>query len=655
MQYFIDDVEHCFDLIPMPRHVEFEGRATALPYTGRILETAEVGDGKCVFGMQLANDIESATGIRWDVAKGKRWESFITIDIDPALESQEYHLKTDELGVKVVGGDFEGARNGVQTLRQIIRQSAPLLPIVSIADKPEYKIRSYYLDVTRGRVPTLQWLEHWADRLCLYKYNQLQLYIEHSFSFDGLSETWRGVGALEPATIVQFDSYCAERGLELVPSVSTFGHLYQELRTRELRYMGEFPADADREFSFIERQEHHTLNITKPEAFDFSVSLMDPYMELFESKKFNIGADETFDLGKGVSRQYAEKRGVAHMYVDYVTKLCEHLRSLGREPMLWGDIAVNLPQTLPSLPKDVTLLNWLYSPEVGEGEVKLLADSGLKQYVCAAVWCWNSLLPKLDYAWNNITRLAQIGVKYHAVGFMVTDWGDFGHVNDPRMALIGMIYGAQHGWCPGASIAQADMNCMISRGEFGDSTGRLVASLREASQCTTFGWDDVVRYLELDDGHGALNRDVLESLALDGKSREWVKDSGINLQSARYMLLQEQRSKLAQVEQCNRDLGAAASSIAGALAVARGDQSSYASALLIAIEGQRLLNEFGCMMAVKAGVLPGSHGKEDYCRLARSIERWAEVYSDGWRNVSRESELNRVMSVVWRCADLLRA
>lgn len=654
MQYTIDGIKHCFDLLPMPRHIEFEGNTVTLPYVGRILESVEVGDGKCVLGMQLADDIESAMGIRWDVAKGKHWEAFIVIDIDPTLGSQEYRLETDERGVEIVGGDFEGARNGVETLRQIIRQCAPVLPLLSVHDSPEYKIRSYYLDVTRGRVPTLQWLKRWADCLCLYKYNQLQLYIEHSFVFDGLSETWRGVGALEPATIVEFDAYCAERGLELVPSVSTFGHLYQELRTRELRDMGELPGDADRAFSFIERQEHHTLNVTKPEAFDFSISLMDSYMELFTSRKFNIGADETFDLGKGASCKYAEEHGVAQMYAHYVTRLCEHLKKCGREPMLWGDIAVNLPQMLPLLPKDAMLLNWLYSPEVGEEEVKLLADSGLKQYVCCAVWCWNSLLPKVDYAWNNITRLAQSGIKYDAAGFMVTDWGDYGHVNDPHMALIGMIYGAQNGWCPSAEVTQEDMNCMISRCEFGDGTGQLVEAVCQASQCTAFGWDDAVRYLELDEGNGRLNQDVLRSLAYDGKNRDWMDDRDLDLQCARNHVLQELCPKLAEVERFNDDLSTAASHIANALAGARGSRAAYAGALLIAIEGQRLLNKFGLMLARQSGLLPGAHEFEDCCKLARQIEQWSEVYADGWRKISRESELNRVTSVIWRCADMLR-
>lgn len=69
------------------------------------------------------------------------------------------------------------------------------------------------------------------------------------------------INPLTPADTLEFDQYCANLGIELVPSVSTFGHQYVAMRTQELRELGEFPEDADRPFSFIERMRHHTLNV----------------------------------------------------------------------------------------------------------------------------------------------------------------------------------------------------------------------------------------------------------------------------------------------------------------------------------------------------------------------------------------------------------
>ncbi|MCC2748830.1 hypothetical protein LK487_17800, partial [[Eubacterium] rectale] len=90
----------------------------------------------------------------------------------------------------------------------------------------------------------------------------------------------------------------------------------------------------------------------------------------------------------------------------------------------------------------VTLLNWQYDPQVTDEKIRTVAESGAKQIVCPAVWCWNALLPRIDDAWSNITRMARYGRQYGAQGMLGTDWGDFGHVNDPRMAIPGMIIGA---------------------------------------------------------------------------------------------------------------------------------------------------------------------------------------------------------------------
>ena len=175
---------------------------------------------------------------------------------------------------------------------------------------------------------------------------------------------------------------------------------------------------------------HHTLNVADDRAFAFSTQLVDSYLQLFRTKRFNICADETFDLGKGKSKQEAQRVGVATLYATYVGKLCEHLSQQGHEPMFWGDIAIEMPEILETLPNNVTLLNWQYEPKATDEKIQLVAKAGAKQIVCPAVWGWNALLPRVDDAWNNIARIARYGRDCGAEGMLVTDWGDFGHVND---------------------------------------------------------------------------------------------------------------------------------------------------------------------------------------------------------------------------------
>ena len=660
-------------IIPEPNSMTVGEGVVSLPYAGRVNESIAIGDGDYLLAHQLVADIRSATGLDWDVATGDMWPGFISLHIADSDASEEagipgaYTLTIDIDGIAITGCDFEGVRDGVQTLRQLIRQNGAVLPVLQIEDAPAYRIRGYYLDATRGRVPTLAWLKQWADKLCLYKYNQLQLYIEHTFAFDGMSETWRGSSPLTPADILEFDQYCANLGIELVPSVSTFGHQYVAMRTQELRELGEFPEDADRPFSFIERMRHHTLNVADDRAFAFSTQLVDSYLQLFRTKRFNICADETFDLGKGQSKQEAQRVGVATLYATYVGKLCEHLSQQGREPMFWGDIAIEMPEILETLPNNVTLLNWQYDPEATDEKIQLVAKAGAKQIVCPAVWGWNALLPRIDDAWNNIARIARYGVDCGAEGMLVTDWGDFGHVNDPRMAVPGMIFGAQYAWNPAGDTAESivkdtdensaenDLLARVSRVEYGDCSARFVALLRSASVQAVFTWRELVEYLELDDGAGNCNTDVAQTIPCLTE-RLANQETALTLREARDRMMRNMTTAIERIPQANRKLQQCMVEIAPIMA--HTGKSSIAAAVRIAMEGQLLLNRVGFALA-GAHDVRDAHDVDDQqpsdcCALARDLECWCEAYAKEWAVTSQPSELHRIQETVWKAADELR-
>ena len=660
-------------IIPEPNSMTVGEGVVSLPYAGRVNESIAIGDGDYLLAHQLVADIRSATGLDWDVATGDMWPGFISLHIADSDASEEagtpgaYTLTIDIDGIAITGCDFEGVRNGVQTLRQLIRQNGTVLPVLQIEDAPAYRIRGYYLDATRGRVPTLAWLKQWADKLCLYKYNQLQLYIEHTFAFDGMSETWRGSSPLTPADILEFDQYCANLGIELVPSVSTFGHQYVAMRTQELRELGEFPEDADRPFSFIERMRHHTLNVADDRAFAFSTQLVDSYLQLFRTKRFNICADETFDLGKGQSKQEAQRVGVATLYATYVGKLCEHLSQQGHEPMFWGDIAIEMPEILETLPNNVTLLNWQYDPEATDEKIQLVAKAGAKQIVCPAVWGWNALLPRIDDAWNNIARIARYGIDCGAEGMLVTDWGDFGHVNDPRMAVPGMIFGAQYAWNPAGDTAESivkdtdensaenDLLARISRVEYGDCSARFVALLRSASAQAVFTWRELVEYLELDDGAGNCNTDVAQTIPCLTE-RLANQETALTLREARDRMMRNMATTIERIPQANRKLQQCMVEIAPIMA--HTGKPGIAAAVRIAMEGQLLLNRVGFALADAYGVRDAhdvdDRQPSDYRTLARELECWCEAYAKEWAVTSQPSELHRIQETVWKAADELR-
>ncbi|WEV58515.1 family 20 glycosylhydrolase [Bifidobacterium sp. ESL0728] len=638
-------------LVPWPKGVSVVPGETVSFFDGTVVESEALGGQSGFLTRQLVDELGKATGGTWQVARGD-WKGEVRLDIRPSLGEQASLIDVGDGLIVIAGGDFAGLRYAVQTVRQLVRQCGTVLPVIHIEDSPSFKVRGYYLDVTRGRVPRLAWLKRWADMLEEGKYNQLQLYIEHSFAFLGLSEAWRGLDPLTPSEIMEFDRYCLSRGIELVPSISTFGHLYAVLRTQGFRDLGEFPEDADRPFSFIERQEHHTLNVALDKAFKLSCSLIDRYMPLFASKKFNICADETFDLGRGRSRALMGDITESEMYSDYVNRLSAHIAGKGHEPMMWADIALQHPDMLSRLDKTTTLLNWQYSPQVTDETMRTLGDAGVRQYVCPAVHGWNQMLPSLHDAWENISKVGRYGLQCGADGYLVTDWGDYGHVNDPRLSVPGMLYGAESGW-NGGDAGFDELNWRVERLIFGDTQLAVLGAWNESRLAADFTWADAVDFLELDYGDGTLNKDVQRIFddVADPK-RQAVADAG-DLAAARKCFLITLEARLLQVPGKQRALDRVQKTLAaGGINVA---DHPLARVVLRMAQGQDLFDACGWWLAVGCGLLDDDKRMERPEALAADLERWFEAYLSLWRETSKESEVKRIGGVVWRLADLLRA
>ena len=259
---------------------------------------------------------EKELGYRPLLTRGAAKAGDVVFKQDDTMKAQSYVLDITEDAI-VLTGDEAGLWHGMQTLLQIIEQEGACLSALHIEDAPAIVNRGYYFDCTRGRIPKLSWLKQLADRMAYYKLNQLQLYVEHSYLFRGMTELWRDDTPLTAEEIMEFDRYCAERGIELVPSLSSFGHLYKLLCSREYSHLCELEDSEGKPFSQTGRMAHHTINTSDPESLQLIEGMISEYMELFTSRQFNLCADETFDLGRGRNKEAVEKLGKDRVYINY--------------------------------------------------------------------------------------------------------------------------------------------------------------------------------------------------------------------------------------------------------------------------------------------------------------------------------------------------
>ncbi|MFT5871385.1 MAG: hypothetical protein ACI8WT_000303 [Clostridium sp.] len=611
-------------LIPDPKQLELmEGTLQLRRDTEIILEY------QCDFddlntAIVLQEEIQQQLGFKLEINKAFDCNSDKTVIIlkKAAGNKEAYNLTINEKCIEICAATSIGIFYGVQTLRQIIRQNGTLLPTLKIEDEPYFANRGFYHDVTRGKVPTLKMLMELVDRAAFYKINQLQLYIEHTFAFKGMSEIWMDKDPLTAEEILILDQYCQKRHVELIPSLSTFGHMYEVLRSKSFNDLCELENSEGGEYSFGHRMVSHTLDATNEGSIKLVEKMLMQYIPLFSSHKFNICCDETFDLGKGKSKAKADEVGVGSLYVEFLNKVIDIVKRKDKKVMFWGDVILHHPELLNNINKDAICLNWDYNENAKEDGTKAITESGMEQYVCPGVWGWNQLINKVDKGFENIKRMVAYGVKYGATGVLNTDWGDFGHINFLSSSIPGMAYGASLSWNPNGEEDFENVFKALSIIEYGDDSLELVSLLNHLSKEQVVGWYELVEWKE---GHSEnLNiKDIFSVL-------DWKKIlDGYNLACE----IENKFTRLSKKVCINTfDL-----------------QEFIVSARAIQLVNSfflNLLKNEHCDKNIDTVFSPRE--------LAENLEIWFYDYAKIWRMRNKESELYRIREIIAYTCKYLR-
>ncbi len=354
--------------------------------------------------------------------------------------SEGYTIIITEDTIRIFGESAAGAFYALMSLKYIVAENAGVINCCEIVDSPDMKIRGFYQDTTRGRIPTVETLKKLIDTMAECKLNMLQLYVEHSFDFKEYDFCKDELGYLTVAEIKEIDEYCKERFIDLVPSLSCFGHLYHLLQHDKYKHLCELKDYIPESHHYRERMSHHTINPLLSESFDLITSLIDQHMTAFSSEYFNICCDETFDLGTDVNKGYDK----AELYTNFVTKLIKYVESKGKKVMMWGDIVLEHSEIANSLPESIMYLNWDYERNPNEENVKKLSEKN--QVMCPGTWAWVGFSERIGISIQNILKLASLGYKYNAAGILNTNWGDMGNLASIDMAMYGMLLGATVSW-----------------------------------------------------------------------------------------------------------------------------------------------------------------------------------------------------------------
>ena len=419
--------------------------------------------------------------------------TFIVLQSNSAPDHPEgYAITIDRKGVRVEFREATGLGVAMATIRQLLRQYGRRLPYLKIRDWPDFARRGVMLDISRGRVPKLETLLELVEHLADFKINELQLYTEHTFAYRKYKSVWQSWGALTAEEIRRLDARCQQLGIDLVPNQNSFGHLRYFLEHPRVKKLAEVLGPyQDYSGEFVRRPS--TLAPDHPGTLPFLRGLYDELLPNFSSRFFNVGCDETWDLGRGQSKRLCEAKGQGRVYVDFLKQIHREVSAHGKRMMFWGDIVLKYPKlirelaelggdALPRVQADqqvsptIIALNWGYEANHPfDREAALFAKAKIPFYVCPGTSTWQTLVGWHDNALANLRAAAQAGHRHGAIGYLITDWGDGGHPQPLAVSWPMFLAGASLAWNT-RDFDERKLAPVLSRDVFADSTGKIAGA-----------------------------------------------------------------------------------------------------------------------------------------------------------------------------------
>ena len=387
--------------------------------------------------------------------------------IDPSLPAEGYELHINEDGVDIVAGDDAGRFYAHATLTQLRALHDGDVPVGHVRDHPDLPVRGVMLDVSRDKVPTMATLRALIDRLSSWKVNQLQLYSEHTFAYRNHREVHASASPFTAAEIRELDAYCRQRHVELVPNQNCLGHMNRWLRHDRYRPLALAPDGFVDEWGMARAA--MTIDPANPDSLKLIRELLAELLPLFTSHRVHVGLDEAWELPKARMDDF----------LHWVATLRNLPELDGREMLMWGDMIAGDAKLLKQLPAGVTVCEWGYDDWHPFAErTALLAEAGVPFWVAPGTSSWLTIVGRVTNALGNCRIAAEAALANGGRGYLNTDWGDQGHLQQLPVSDPGFAYGAAVSWCLDTN-ADLDLAAALSVHCYDDPTGELAAAVIE--------------------------------------------------------------------------------------------------------------------------------------------------------------------------------
>ncbi|MBQ6728952.1 MAG: family 20 glycosylhydrolase [Bacteroidales bacterium] len=353
-------------------------------------------------------------------------------------EDQAYRLTITQNHIRMEATTNTGLFYATQSLKQLYRYSflqnkgEIIIPCMTITDWPNFKIRAWQDDISRGPIVSMEYLKRLIPQMAECKLNTFSLYTEHTFKTKCHPDIAPS-DAFTAEEIKELEDFCRPYHIQIIGNQQCFGHFEEILSNPFYSHL------ADTKWN---------LNPAKEETYKFLEDHLREVARAYKSPYFNINCDETESLGQGYAKAYVDSLGAETVYYQHVNRVNRMLRPYHKRVMMWGDIADQHPEILDNLDKDIFLIAWSYVGIDDFNEfLQPYVKSGRNYFVAPGVSLSERVWPKHYEFKANIINLCRDGYKNGALGVINTCWDDFGE-SLTNCALYGLALGAEISWNP---------------------------------------------------------------------------------------------------------------------------------------------------------------------------------------------------------------
>ena len=368
-----------------------------------------------------------------------------------------------------------------------------LLAVAFSAGAHTFDTLGAMLDVSRGRVLTLDYLKGRLDRMKKMGYNAVMLYTEDVFRLEGEPKWGYMRGGYTLEEMKDLKAHADKIGFKMIPCIETLGHLEQPFRWADF-------ADVKNTGS--------TILVGEEKSYALIDKIVAFWAQAVGGTRIHLGMDEAWGFAGAKYEKRNGKRPGVDVFLDHLKRVNEICAKHGfTEPIIWSDMFYRMasarhdyydpeakadPSLAARIPKNMRLCYWDYyhdRQDYYEGMIEGHRSLGSEPVLAGGIQIWSHFFHDREKTLATMSAFLAAAKAKGCKEFFFTLWGDDGGTAIQGVAEEGLFACAE--LAQGRTAEPNADNCA----RFREITGldyRSLAKLGEVCRHYADEWPDMI-------------------------------------------------------------------------------------------------------------------------------------------------------------------